>query len=84
MNVTIRNLKPSTVQDINEKAKQNNLSQQQYLKEMLEKMTFLDRINDREREYRIYLDKMYQMMKLTRDQLEKNTKALNLLMEDDA
>lgn len=84
MNVTIRNLKPSTVQDINEKAKQNNLSQQQYLKEMLEKMTFLDRINDREREYRIYLDKMYQMMRLTRDQLEKNTKALNLLMEDDA
>lgn len=83
MDIVIRNLSPSTVQEINNKAKDLGISRQEYLKNKMEKLTFLERINDREREYRIYLDKMYQMMKQTRDQLEKNTDVLNLLMDDD-
>lgn len=71
MDIVIRNLSPSTVQEMNSKAKELGISRQEYLKNKIEKLTFLERINDREREYRIYLDKMYQMMKQTRDQLEK-------------
>src|SRR5699024_7780302 len=83
MDIVIRNINPSTVQDIDEKARDMDMSRQEYLKDMLENLTILEQINNREREYRVYLDKMYQMMKLTRDQLEKNTNTLNQLMEDD-
>ena len=62
MDIMIRNLNPSIVKEIDEKAKNIGVSRQEYLKNRIENLSILDRITDREQEYRFYLDKMQQMM----------------------
>jgi len=90
MDIVIRNLNPAIVKEVDEKAKKEGISRQEYLKNKIEKLSILNGITDREQEYRFYLDKMQQMMDQatnmmgqTTAQLNRNTITLNSLMEDD-
>ncbi|MFP3470890.1 hypothetical protein R0J90_12690, partial [Micrococcus sp. SIMBA_144] len=83
MDIIIRNIGPSIVKDIDEKAKKSKLSRQQYLKNLLENHVLIREINSREMEFKNTLEKNTEILYMVGKQLEKSTDVLNLLMEED-
>lgn len=83
MDLVIRNLNPSIVKEIDEKAKNIGVSRQVYLKDLLENHTIMNDINDRELDYRERLDVNTDIIEKVAVQLEKNNEILSVLMEDD-
>ena len=83
MDLFIRDINPTVVKEYTERAKKVNLSRQVYLKNMIENYTFLNSINDREREYKNQLELNSQLMMELKNSLDRNNKLLELLMEDD-
>lgn len=83
VDILLRNINPSIVKELDEKAKKIGLSRQQFMKDIIENYTILNNINDREMEYRNHLEKATKMMAVVGEQLEKNTEVINLLMEDE-
>lgn len=51
MEIKIRDLAPSTVKSLDEKAKRNGMSRQQYLKNVIEKVANVDSFYDERNEY---------------------------------
>lgn len=83
MDVIIRDVNPTVVKEYTERAKKVGLSRQIYLKNMLENYSFLNNINDREREYKNQLELNSKLMMELKESLDRNNKLLELLMEDD-
>ena len=51
MDIILRNLEASTVKSLDEKAKRNGMSRQQYLKSVVEKVANVDAFYDERNEY---------------------------------
>ncbi|MYL43961.1 hypothetical protein [Virgibacillus salexigens] len=83
MDLIIRNVNPSVVKEIDEKAKKLNLSRQIYLKNMLESHSMMNDINEREMELKQTLDKNTEMLYIVGKELEKSTEIFNQLLEED-
>ncbi|AKG05820.1 hypothetical protein AAV35_013880 (plasmid) [Salimicrobium jeotgali] len=84
MEIKIRNINPSIVQEFDEKAKKQGLSRQEYLRSILENYTLLNNINDRELEYQNRLEKNTKMLEIISEKLDKNNEFLHYLTEDDS
>jgi polyribonucleotide nucleotidyltransferase len=83
MEIKIRNLDPSIVKSIDEKAKKHNLSRQHYLKDLIENYVMINDLNEREMELKNTLDKNTEMILILGKQLEKNNELIQLLLEED-
>ncbi|CDQ41538.1 MULTISPECIES: hypothetical protein [Virgibacillus] len=82
MEIKIRNLTPSVVKEIDEKAKEEKLSRQVYLKNMIENHTMMSEINERELELKNTLDKNSEIIHLVGTQLERSTDLFIQLIEE--
>lgn len=83
MEIKIRNIDPSIVKEIDEKAKKNNVSRQVYLKDLIDNHVLMNQLNSREMEIKNTLDKNTEIIRLVGNQLEESTNVLKLLLEDD-
>ncbi|MYL22022.1 hypothetical protein GLW04_19290 [Halobacillus litoralis] len=83
MEVKIRDLNPSLVKEIDEKAKRSKLSRQQYLKDLLENHVLIRELNSREMELKNTLEKNTEILRMVGQQLDKSTVVLNTLLEEE-
>ena len=83
MELKIRDVSPSVVKELDEKAKKMNISRQKYLKELLENHITVNQINDRERMLQDTLNQTAFLMNIVSERLEENTKVLQMILGSD-
>lgn len=82
LNIILRDIDPHIMKSIDEKAKKNNESRQVYLKKMIENFIMLNEFNDREKEFKVTLEKNTEVINLLQEKLEKNNQLLEELSEE--
>jgi hypothetical protein len=83
MDILLRDINPSVVKSIDERAKKSNVSRQIYLKNLIENYVMINDLNEREMELKNTLDKNTEMLFILGKQLKKNNEVLQLLFEED-
>lgn len=83
MDLLVRDINPSIVKELDEKAKRSGVSRQLFLKNLLESYSMLNDINDREMEYRKRLERNNEILLYVGEQLEKNNAIMKELLGED-
>ena len=71
MDIFLRNIDPVAMQKVDELAKENGMSRQQFLKEQFEVLAFFDEQVAREKRLKAFIDQNIEMMKQCAISIEK-------------
>jgi len=82
MDIFLRNIDPVALQKVDELAKENGMSRQQFLKEQFEVLAFFDEQVAREKRLEAIIDQNIEMMKQCAISIEKMNDMIYELMGD--
>lgn len=82
MDIFLRNIDPVAMQKVDELAKENGMSRQQFLKEQFEVLAFFDEQIAREKRLEVIIDQNIEMMKQCVISIEKMNDIIYELMGD--
>ncbi|PGT77323.1 hypothetical protein [Priestia megaterium] len=82
MDIFLRNIDPAAMQKVDELAKENGMSRQQFLKEQFEVLAFFDEQVAREKRLEAIIDQNIEMMKQCAISIEKMNDIIYELMGD--
>lgn len=82
MNILLRELSPTVVKTIDERAKQRGLSRQHYLKELIENYVMQKELNETDQAYKTLIEKNTEALNHFSEQMQRQNEWLASMSDD--